>query len=119
MPKVKARKERRFHINDEVIDQAEEERGERSKSLAGLKRNLIQSKSMDSIDSKRPSNPNGERIDDDESPICALAMSEELLLVARSSGVINEYLLPTLKIRNQYKTGINYIHKMAINCNSR
>lgn len=107
---MKARKEIRFHINDQVI----ETEGGSHKPLAGLKRNF-QSKSMDSIDSTKP---NGEQIDDD-SPICALAMSDELLLVARSSGVINEYLLPNLKIRNQYKTGINFIYKLAINCNSR
>lgn len=71
---------------------------------------------MDSIESTKP---DGENRIDDESPICALAMSDDLLLVARTSGIINEYMLPHLKIRNKYKTGIHFIHKLAINCNSR
>lgn len=71
---------------------------------------------MDSIDSTKR---DGEARIDDNSCICALAMSDELVLVARTSGVINEYMLPQLKIRNQYKTGIHFIHKMAINSNSR
>ncbi|XP_011196664.1 WD repeat-containing protein 35 [Zeugodacus cucurbitae] len=50
-------------------------------------------------------------------PICALAMSEKILLVARSSGIINEYSVPNVALRNRHKINATP-HKLAINCNS-
>ncbi|KAL9918488.1 intraflagellar transport protein Oseg4 isoform 1-T1 [Glossina fuscipes fuscipes] len=89
---VKARKEKRFHIDDLSTD------GDNSKDLVG---------SNDRRESRR------ENLDS----ICSLAMSEKVFLVARQSGIINEYLLPNTILRTRHECGV-HVHKMAINCNS-
>lgn len=85
---VKARKERRFHIDD-------------TPTGVELAKDLLQSEPQ-------------RRVSD---PICALALSEKLLLVARESGVINEYSVTNVALRNRH-TLHTKVHKIAINCNS-
>lgn len=85
---VKARKERRFHIDD-------------TPTGVELAKDLLQNEPQ-------------RRVGD---PICALALSEKLLLVARESGVINEYSVANVALRNRH-TLHSKVHKIAINCNS-
>ncbi|XP_002007154.3 WD repeat-containing protein 35 [Drosophila mojavensis] len=85
---VKARKEKRFHIHDTPTGV------ELSKDL------IVQGEQRRVID-----------------PICAIALSEKLLLVACESGVINEYSVANVSLRNRHTTHTK-IHKIAINCNS-
>uniref|UniRef100_A0A1A9X4V5 Uncharacterized protein n=1 Tax=Glossina brevipalpis TaxID=37001 RepID=A0A1A9X4V5_9MUSC len=92
---VKARKEKRFHIDDTFTD-------------IDNTKDLLESDDRHGNIGGRPENSN---------PICSLAISEKLLLVARESGVINEYLLPSLGLRSRHESGV-HVHKMAINCNS-
>lgn len=87
---VKARKERRFHIDD-------------TPTGVELAKDLL------------PQNEQQQRRISD--PICALALSEKLLLVARESGVINEYSVANVALRNRH-TLHTKVHKIAINCNS-
>lgn len=94
---VKARKEKRFHIEDTPTGV------EMAKDLV----NTTASSSSEAAQSR-----------DNPDPICAIALSEKLLLVARESGIINEYSVPTVALRNRHKTG-SKVYKMAINCNSR
>ncbi|XP_034107561.1 WD repeat-containing protein 35 [Drosophila albomicans] len=84
---VKARKEKRFHIDD-------------TPTGVDLAKDLLQGQQR--------------RVND---PICALALSEKLLLVARESGVINEYSVANVALRNRH-TLHSKVHKIAINCNS-
>ncbi|XP_030568402.1 WD repeat-containing protein 35 isoform X2 [Drosophila novamexicana] len=84
---VRARRERRFHIDD-------------TPTGVELAKDLLQG-AQRSV----------------EDPICALALSDKLLLVARESGVINEYSLGNVSLRNRH-TLHTKINKMAINCNS-
>ncbi|XP_034481255.1 WD repeat-containing protein 35 [Drosophila innubila] len=84
---VKARKEKRFHIDD-------------TPTGVELAKDLLQGQQR--------------RVND---PICALALSEKLLLVARESGVINEYSVANVALRNRH-TLHSKVHKIAINCNS-
>lgn len=51
-------------------------------------------------------------------PICALAMSEKILLLARSSGTINEYSVPNVALRNRHKINARP-YKLSIYCNFR
>lgn len=93
MHNVKARKERRFHIDDtpssvaDVINDLDK---------AGYEPPLNTSPTKD--------------------PICSIAMSETILLVARESGSINEYSIPHVALRNHHTCA--RVSKMAINCNS-
>ena len=91
---VKARKEKRFHIED-------------TPTGVDMAKDLITTGSSSSDNAR-----------DNPDPICAMALSEKLLLVARESGEINEYSVPTVALRNRHKTG-SKAYKMAINCNSR
>lgn len=50
-------------------------------------------------------------------PICCVTISENILLVGRESGTVNEYSVPNIALRNRH-TLTNRPHKMAINCNS-
>lgn len=50
-------------------------------------------------------------------PICSIAVSEKLILIGRESGVIHEYSIPLVALRNRY-TLTNKASKIAINCNS-
>ncbi|KAG5677812.1 hypothetical protein PVAND_007539 [Polypedilum vanderplanki] len=50
-------------------------------------------------------------------PICSITASDKILLVARESGTIQEYVLPNVAICNRHSLP-NKICKMAINCNS-
>ncbi|XP_022212220.2 WD repeat-containing protein 35 isoform X1 [Drosophila obscura] len=89
---VKARKEKRFHIDDTPTGV------EMAKDL------MLGSGEAQSH----------RRISD---PICALALSEKLLLVARESGAINEYSIANVALRNRHMMS-SKVYKMAINCNS-
>ncbi|XP_017844567.1 WD repeat-containing protein 35 isoform X1 [Drosophila busckii] len=88
LPGVKARKEKRFHIDDVPTG-------------VDLAKDLLM-------------HAEKRRVHD---PICALALSEKLLLVARESGVINEYSVATVALRNRHTLHAK-VHKLAINCNS-
>lgn len=50
-------------------------------------------------------------------PICCVAVSENILLIGRRSGSINEYTVPNVALRNRHSIS-NRPYKMAINCNS-
>lgn len=50
-------------------------------------------------------------------PICSITASDKILLVARESGTIQEYVLPNVAICNRHSFP-NKMCKMAINCNS-
>ncbi|XP_023301844.2 WD repeat-containing protein 35 [Lucilia cuprina] len=89
---VKSRKEKRFHIDD-------------TPTGIDLAKDLVVS---------RTSQDNAEINTD---LICSLAVSEKILLVARESGLINEYSIPNVALRNRHKIGSKII-KMSINCNS-
>lgn len=71
------------------------------------------SKDLITTTANRSNQPNYKNSD----PICSLAISEKLLLVARESGVINEYSIQNVALRNRYKSG-SKPYKMSINCNS-
>lgn len=49
--------------------------------------------------------------------ICSITASDKVLLIARESGMIQEYVLPNVAICNRHSLS-NRIYKMAINCNS-
>ncbi|XP_055618976.1 WD repeat-containing protein 35 [Toxorhynchites rutilus septentrionalis] len=57
------------------------------------------------------------KTDPSQDPICCIAASENLLLVGRESGLIHEYTLPHLVLRNRHYMQTRS-YKMAINCNS-
>lgn len=57
------------------------------------------------------------KTDPSQDPICCIAASENLLLVGRESGLIHEYTLPHLVLRNRHYLQTRS-YKMAINCNS-
>ncbi|XP_037949951.1 WD repeat-containing protein 35 [Teleopsis dalmanni] len=90
---AKPRKEKRFHIDD-------------TPTGVEMSKDLIITASS-----------NIKYEDEFEDPICALALSEKLLLIARESGVINEYSVPNVALRNRHKMSTKAL-KMAINCNS-
>lgn len=92
---MKARKEKRFHIDDTPTGV------EMAKDL------MLSSSSGDGHSTQRG-------VSD---PICALALSEKLLLVARESGAINEYSIANVALRNRHLMN-SKVYKMAINCNS-
>lgn len=92
MHNVKSRKEKRFHIDD-------------TPTGVDLAKDLVVSKTSQ------------EYKENNSDSICSLAISEKLLLVARESGIINEYGVPNVALRNRHKIGSKII-KMAINCNS-
>lgn len=50
-------------------------------------------------------------------PICCITASDKILLVARESGTIQEYVLPNVAICNRHNFP-NRMSKMSINCNS-
>lgn len=50
-------------------------------------------------------------------PICCVAISESLLLVGRESGIVHEYSVPNVALRNRH-TLSHRPNKIAINCNS-
>lgn len=52
-----------------------------------------------------------------QDPICSLAMSEKILLIGRESGVIMEYSIPHIALRNRHKMD-NRSYKISINSNS-
>lgn len=52
-----------------------------------------------------------------DDPICALSMSEKILLVARESGCINEYTVPMMILRTRHRVNGKTL-EMGINCNS-
>lgn len=93
MHNVKSRKEKRFHIDD---------------TPTGV--DLAKDLQIPKIKPEDRDKSNGD-------PICSMALSEKLLLVARESGIINEYSVPNVALRNRHKVGVKII-KMAINSNS-
>ena len=50
-------------------------------------------------------------------PICFVTSSDKVLLIARESGIIQEYVLPNVAICNRHSFP-NRAYKMSINCNS-
>ena len=50
-------------------------------------------------------------------PICCLTASEKTLMIARESGTVQRYSLPTLALVTSY-TLPSRPHHLAINCNS-
>jgi WD repeat-containing protein 35 len=52
-----------------------------------------------------------------QDPICCLTATEKLLIVARESGLIQRYTLPSIAITNRYSIATKP-HKMEVNCNS-
>ncbi|XP_005179364.1 WD repeat-containing protein 35 [Musca domestica] len=90
---VKSRKEKRFHIDD---------------TPTGV--DLAKDLQIPKVKPEDRDKSNGD-------PICSMALSEKLLLVARESGIINEYSVPNVALRNRHKVGVKII-KMAINSNS-
>ncbi|XP_068148645.1 WD repeat-containing protein 35 [Drosophila tropicalis] len=104
---VKARKEKRFHIDD-------------TPTGVEMAKDLM----LSTTTSSSGGGGGGASSSDAQfqqcginDPICALALSEKLLLVARESGVINEYSIANVALRNRH-TMHSKVHKMAINCNS-
>ncbi|XP_075168241.1 intraflagellar transport protein Oseg4 [Haematobia irritans] len=89
---VKSRKEKRFHIDD-------------TPTGVDLAKDLQTSKTS-----------NDHSVNNEDS-ICSLTLSEKTLLVARESGIINEYSVPNVALRNRHKVGVKMV-KMAINSNS-
>lgn len=89
---VKSRKEKRFHIDD-------------TPTGIDLSKDLVVSRTSQ------------DRIETNTDFICSLAVSEKILLVARESGIINEYSVPNVALRNRHKVGSKII-KISINCNS-
>ncbi|XP_058123724.1 WD repeat-containing protein 35-like [Anopheles ziemanni] len=57
------------------------------------------------------------KVDPSQDPICCLASSESLLLIGRESGLIHEYTLLHLVLRNRHYLQTRS-YKLAINCNS-
>lgn len=96
---AKGRKENRFHIDD-------------TPTGVEMAKDLVIATGGASYDKKAYK----QHVNID--PICALAMSEKILLVARSSGTINEYSVPNVALRNRLKINARP-YKMSINCNSR
>lgn len=91
---VKARKERRFHIDDTpsgVVDVIND---------------------LDKGGYEPPINLNPTK-----DPICCIALSETILLVGRESGSVNEYSIPHIALRNHH-TLTTRATKMSINSNS-
>ncbi|XP_067631669.1 WD repeat-containing protein 35 isoform X2 [Eurosta solidaginis] len=95
---AKTRKEHRFHIDD-------------TPTGVEMAKDLVIATGGTSGDSK------GYKQHINRDPICALAMSEKILLVARTSGVINEYSVPNIALRNRHTINTTP-YKLAINCNS-
>ncbi|XP_069964881.1 WD repeat-containing protein 35 isoform X2 [Bactrocera oleae] len=95
---AKGRKENRFHIDD-------------TPTGVEMAKDLVIATGGASYDKKAYK----QHVNID--PICALAMSEKILLVARSSGTINEYSVPNVALRNRLKINARP-YKMSINCNS-
>ncbi|XP_055386233.1 WD repeat-containing protein 35 [Condylostylus longicornis] len=91
---VKTRKDKRFHIDDTPSGVAE----------------VLNDLDKGGYDPPINNNPTHD-------PICCVAMSEKLLLIARESGVINEYSIPTVALQTRHKIGTRAF-KMSINCNS-
>ncbi|XP_065368949.1 WD repeat-containing protein 35 [Calliphora vicina] len=89
---VKSRKEKRFHIDD-------------TPTGIDLTKDLVVSRTSQ------------EHAENNTDFICSLAISEKTLLVARESGIINEYSIPNVALRNRHKIGSKII-KMSVNCNS-
>lgn len=50
-------------------------------------------------------------------PICCIALSDKLLLIARESGVVMEYSVPQIALRNRHRLG-QRAYKISINSNS-
>lgn len=94
MHNIKARKERRFHIDDTpsgVVDVIND---------------------LDKGGYEPPVNMTATK-----DPICCIALSETILLIARESGVVNEYAMPHVALRNHH-TLTTRAAKMAINSNA-
>lgn len=91
---VKARKERRFHIDDtpsgivDVINDLDKGGYDPPVNTAATK-----------------------------DPICCIALSESILLIARDSGSVNEYAMPHVALRNHHVLS-SRAAKMSINSNS-
>ncbi|XP_049547434.1 WD repeat-containing protein 35 [Anopheles darlingi] len=90
---LKVKRDRKYHIDD-------------TPALEVL--NDLDSKTAQEIPSK---------VDPSQDPICCIASSESLLLIGRESGLIHEYTLPHLVLRNRHYLQ-NRSYKLAINCNS-
>lgn len=93
---VKIRKDKRYHIDDSPSGAAEvlTDLGEKAGFEGPVKNNPT------------------------KDPICFITASDKILLIARESGVIQEYvLLPNVAICNRHLFA-NRTYKMAINCNS-
>ncbi|XP_017491815.1 PREDICTED: WD repeat-containing protein 35 isoform X1 [Rhagoletis zephyria] len=95
---AKTRKENRFHIDD-------------TPTGVEMAKDLVIATGGSSADNK------GYKPHANVDPICTLAMSEKILLVARDSGVVNEYSVPNVALRNRHKLN-SRPYKMVINCNS-
>lgn len=91
---VKARKERRFHIDDTPSGVADV---------------------INDLDKNGFEPPTNKTISKD--PICCIAMSETILLIARTSGSIVEYSIPHVATRNHHTISTR-ASKMSINSNS-
>lgn len=90
----KSRKDKRYHIDDSPSGVVE--------VLNDLDKNVYEQpiKTEPSMD-----------------PICCIAASEKILLIARESGVIQEYTIPHIALCNRH-TLQNRAYKISINCNS-
>lgn len=91
---MKARKDKKFHIDDTPSGVAE--------VLSDL----------DKAGYEPPVNSHAS-----QDPICCISMSERLLLIARESGAIQEYSIPNVALCNRHMLP-NKASKIAINCNS-
>ncbi len=50
-------------------------------------------------------------------PICCMAASDKILIIARESGMLQRYALPNVALTNRYQINTKP-HKLALNCNS-
>lgn len=50
--------------------------------------------------------------------ICCLAISEDVLIMGRESGLLQRYSVPNITLTHRYKRDVR-THSIAINCNSR
>ncbi|XP_023244868.1 WD repeat-containing protein 35 [Copidosoma floridanum] len=55
---------------------------------------------------------------DTSDPICGLAITDQVLLVARNSGMVQQYSLPQVTLARRHATGHAKPSKLFINCDS-
>ncbi|CRL00247.1 CLUMA_CG013520, isoform A [Clunio marinus] len=92
---LKQKKDKRFHIDDNPSGVNE--------VLSDLDRGVTYDPPVKNIPTK--------------DSICCIAASDKILLIGRESGIIQEYVLPTVAICNRHSF-VNRACKISINCNS-